>query len=88
MALLDQTATLAALWLTGSKAIVTVQMDTRFLSPVRVGELLEAEGTLRHRSRSTLFLDAGISVGDRLVADASAIMKIVPETGEGGRDDD
>ena len=88
MTLLDQTATLAALWSTGSKTLVTVQMDTRFLSSARVGELLEAEGSLRHRTRSTLFLDVGISVGDRAVADARAIMKIVPATGEGGRGDD
>ena len=88
MTLLDQTATLVALWVTDSKGVVTVQMDTRFLSAARAGELLEAEGRLRHRTRSTLFLDAEISVGDRAIADATVIMKVVPQKGQGVRDDD
>lgn len=79
MTLLDQTATLIAVWLTGEKALMTMQMDTRFLAAAKVGDLIEARANLRHRTRSTLFLDAQLSVGERAVADASLIMKIVQE---------
>ncbi|WP_299695434.1 PaaI family thioesterase [Hydrocarboniphaga sp.] len=80
MTLLDQTATLVAIWLTGEKAVMTVQLDTRFLAPAKVGELIEGEARLRHRTQSMLFLDAALSVDGRPVADASVIMKILPRS--------
>lgn len=80
MTLLDQTATLIALWLTGEKAVLTVQMDTRFLASAKVGDLIEGEARLRHSTRSMLFIDAELSVAGRAVADASLIMKILPQS--------
>lgn len=78
MTLLDQTATLIAVFVTGEKAVMTVQLDTRFLGPAKVGDLIEGTARLRHRTGSMLFLDAELSVDGRPVADASVIMKIVP----------
>jgi uncharacterized protein (TIGR00369 family) len=78
MTLLDQTATLVAVWLTGEKAVVTVQMDTRFLASAKIGDLIEGEARLRHRTKSMLFLDAELSVAGRPLADASVIMKVMP----------
>ena len=75
MTMLDQTATMIALWITGEKAVLTVQMDTRFLAAGRVGDLLEGTATLRHRTGSLLFIDAQLSVDGRAIADASLIMK-------------
>lgn len=75
MTMLDQTATMIALWTTGEKAVLTVQMDTRFLSSARVGDLIEGTATLRHRTGSMLFIDAQLSVDGRAIADASVIMK-------------
>lgn len=77
MTLLDQTATLIAVWLTGEKAVMTLQMDTRFMAPARVGDLIEGRARLRHHARSTLFLDAELSVAGKPVADAAVIMKVV-----------
>lgn len=77
MTLLDQAATLIAMWVTGDKAFMTMQMDTRFLAAAQVGDLIEARASLRHRTRSTLFIDARLNVGGHAVADASLIMKIV-----------
>lgn len=79
MTLLDQTSTLIALWLTGQKSVMTVQMDTRFLAAAKVGDLIEGEARLRHRTGSMLFLDAELSVDGRAVADASVIMKLMPQ---------
>jgi uncharacterized protein (TIGR00369 family) len=78
MTLLDQTATLTAVWLTGEKAMLSVQISTRFLSPAKAGDLIEGVARLRHRTKSTLFLDAELTVAGRPVADASVVMRIVP----------
>lgn len=77
MTLLDQTATLTAVWLTGEKAMLSVQMSTRFLASAKVGDLIEGVARLRHRTQSTLFLDAELTVAGQPVADASVVMKIV-----------
>jgi uncharacterized protein (TIGR00369 family) len=80
MTLLDQIATLAAVWLTGEKAVMTVQMDTRFLAAAKVGDLIEGVAQLRHRTRTMLFLDAQLSVAGQPVTDASVIMKVLPQS--------
>lgn len=77
MAMLDQTATMIAIWITGEKAVLTVQMDTRFLAEARIGDLIEGTATLRHRTGTMLFIDAQLSVDGRAVADASLIMKLL-----------
>lgn len=77
MAMLDQTATMIAIWITGEKAVLTVQMDTRFLAAARIGDLIEGTATLRHRTGTMLFIDAQLSVGGKAVADASLIMKLL-----------
>ena len=38
MTLLDQTATLSAMWLGGEKAMLSVQMNTRFFAAAKVGD--------------------------------------------------
>lgn len=77
MAMLDQTATMIAIWITGEKAVLTVQMDTRFLASARIGDLIEGTATLRHRTGTMLFIDAQLSVDGKAVADASLIMKLL-----------
>lgn len=83
MAMLDQTATMIAIWITGEKAVLTVQMDTRFLAAARIGDLIEGTATLRHRTGTMLFIDAQLSVDGKAVADASLIMKLVAHKREG-----
>ncbi|MDK3016827.1 PaaI family thioesterase [Pseudodonghicola flavimaris] len=74
--LLDQTVAMVA-WHTADRApTVTVQMDTRFVAPAQPGVRLTARARLRHRTGGMMFLDAEISDGARLVALATAVMKI------------
>ncbi len=77
MTLLDQTATLSAMWLSGEKAMLSVQMNTRFFASAKVGDFIEGQASLRSRTRSMLFLDAQLTVDGGAVADASVIMKII-----------
>ncbi|RAI02439.1 PaaI family thioesterase [Acuticoccus sediminis] len=83
MTLLDQTATLEAVWRTRERSIVTISMTTRFLGAGRLGDLLVGEGRLTKVTRSLIFLEAAISAGGEPVADASVIMK---RTGTGGKE--
>lgn len=84
MTLLDLAATLLALWHTKQQGLVTLQMDTRFMSAARTGDFLEATGRMRHRTRSMVFMDAEVLVGDRRIADATVIVKILGPPREPG----
>ncbi|MCA0873051.1 PaaI family thioesterase [Seohaeicola saemankumensis] len=75
---LDQALAITAWNAADRQPTVTLQMDTRFVTAARSGDLLEARAVIRHATRSLLFLDADLVVGDRLVATATAVMKIVP----------
>lgn len=79
MALLDHTMTLVAYALNDKTPALTVQMENRFLNAARPGDLLVGQAVLTHRTGSMLFLDATLHVGDRLIADATAIMKAKPD---------
>ena len=73
---LDQVIALDA-WTAADRApVVTVQIDTRFLSAARQGDFLEAATKIRHRTGSMIFLDADVACGRDLVATATSIMKI------------
>ncbi len=75
--LLDQVIAMEAWKAADRQPTVTVQMDTRFISAAKSGDLIEAHATIRHGSGSMMFVDADLVSGDRLVATATAVMKIV-----------
>jgi len=76
--LLDQALAITAWNAARRQPTVTLQMDTRFLTAARGGDLLLARATLRHATRTLLFVDADVAVNDTPVATATAVMKIVP----------
>lgn len=74
--MLDQAIAMVA-WHAADRApTVTVQMDTRFTGAARPGARLEARAKLRQATGSMMFLDAEVADGARIVALASAVMKI------------
>lgn len=73
--LLDQTIAVEAWNAADRQPTVTVHMDTRFLSPAKVGDFLEARVKIRHTTRTMMFVDAEIGCGSAVVASATAIMK-------------
>ncbi|MGI3166287.1 PaaI family thioesterase [Pseudooceanicola sp. 200-1SW] len=83
-ALLDQALALIAWEAAERQPTVTVQMDTRFLGAARPGDLLIARPRIRQLTRSLIFLDGEITVADRPVADATAVMKIQRRKGTPG----
>lgn len=75
MTLLDHTGAMSAVWYTKARSIITVSLNTRFLGVARVGDLVVGEARLTRDTASLIFLDAQLTTGDRLIADAAIIMK-------------
>lgn len=74
--LLDQVIAITAWKAADRQPTVTVQMDTRFLNAAQVGDFLEIRATIRHTTRSLVFVDADITCGHKIIASGSAVMKI------------
>ena len=74
--LLDQAIAMVAWTAAGRVPTVTVQLDTRFVSAAKPGVELQARANMRHRSTSMMFLDAEILDGNKVIALATAVMKI------------
>lgn len=80
--LLDQAMAVAAWNAADRQPVVTVQMDTRFLGAARAGDFLETRATIRHSTRTMIFVDADVTGTNGPVAAASAVMKISKQTGQ------
>ncbi|KMK68538.1 PaaI family thioesterase [Puniceibacterium sp. IMCC21224] len=80
--LLDQVIAITAWNAVDRQPTVTVQMDTRFLGAAMAGDFLEIRATIRHATRSLVFVDADITCGTKMIASATAVMKISKPTGQ------
>lgn len=80
--LLDQVIAITAWNAADRQPTVTVQMETRFLGVAHAGDFLTIQPSIRQATRSLVFVDANITCDDRLIASASAVMKISKTSGE------
>jgi uncharacterized protein (TIGR00369 family) len=55
----------------------TIQLDVQFIAPVEVGEFVEAYATVVRRTRSLIFMSGELLSGDKTVATASGIWKVI-----------
>lgn len=62
---------------------VTMQLDTHFLAPAKPGDFIEVRGRVAHRTRSTLFLNGSLKVGETDIALATGIWKLATGGGHG-----
>ena len=74
--LLDHALSAIAWEANARKACITVALDAHFLAPARPGEFIEARGRIVRQSSSLVFMQGSLTVQDRIVATASAILKI------------
>ena len=74
--LIDHAVSLQAWSHSGRQPCVTVELTTHFVGAAREGEFLVADAQVTHATRSMLFLRGAISVEDRPVLLAQAIMKV------------
>nr|WP_280842997.1 PaaI family thioesterase [Pararoseomonas baculiformis] len=77
MTLLDNALGLVVWHATGLRPAVTMQLNTQFLSSARPGEFLEARGEVLRVANSVVFVRGILSVGDRKVAAADGVWKVL-----------
>ena len=67
---------------------VTVSLELKFISAVKLGQELFGKTKIQKKTKSMVFLTCELSVADKIVATASGIWKILnknlPGTGPGG----
>ena len=61
----------------GHRPTATVQLNTQFIDTVREGELVEARGEVIRAARSLVFVRCLVTVGDRSVALADGVWKVL-----------
>lgn len=64
----------------GNRKHVTVQFSTTFLSKAAVGDFLECACEIVRATRSMTFIQARLTVGDTIIATATAIFKAMRPT--------
>lgn len=75
-AIVDQAMSLVGWEAAERQPLVTVHMDTTFLSAAKPGDFLEVDAVLQDKKGSLVFMEANVTSGDRLIAKATGIMKI------------
>ena len=67
---------------------VTISLELKFISAVKLGQELFGKTKIQKKTKSMVFLTCKLSVADKIVATASGIWKILnknlPRTGPGG----
>jgi uncharacterized protein (TIGR00369 family) len=79
MTLADQAMAMTARTVTGGKRHATIELNIQFVGAVRLGEFIEAHGEVVRATRSVVFMQAKMFVGERVVATTNGIWKILGE---------
>ena len=79
MSFADQAMGMTGRRATGDKPHATMEINIQFIGAVRIGDFVEAHCVVVRKTRSVLFLESKLKVGDRVVAAASGIWKILGE---------
>ena len=66
----------------GQKPCATVQLNVHFIGAVQLGEFVEMQAEVMKATRSLVFLRGTMRVGDRLVASADGVWKILQWRGD------
>jgi uncharacterized protein (TIGR00369 family) len=61
----------------GRRPCTTVQLSTQFVSPVRLGELVEVRAEVLRATRTVVFVRGVLEVGGRTVVHADGVWKIL-----------
>jgi uncharacterized protein (TIGR00369 family) len=77
MTFADNALAAASMALTGGRKQATIQLDTQFLDGVQAGDFVVAECRVLRQGGSLMFMSASLSVGDRAVAAATGVWKLL-----------
>ena len=85
-AVVDAGAGTAAHRTAGNSACVTISLELKFISAVRLGQELIGTTKIQKKTKSMIFLTCELKASDKIVATASGVWKILklPGAGPGG----
>ena len=62
---------------------VTISLELKFISAVKLGQVLVGKTKIQKKTKSMIFLTCELTVGNKIVATASGVWKILKLTGAG-----
>lgn len=77
MTFADRTCGMTGRFVSGSPSLATVQFDTQFVDAARIGEILLSRPRVIRSTRSLIFLTTELTAGERCVAMASGVFKVM-----------
>ena len=77
MTFADRTCGMTARYVSGKSMLATVQMDTHFVEPGKIGEILVSKPHVVRSTRSLIFITTEVTVDKRCIAMASGVFKIL-----------
>jgi len=82
-ALVDAGAGTAAHRSAGNSPCVTISLELKFISPVKLGQDLLGKTKIQKKTKSMIFLTCELKVENKIVATASGVWKILKLSGAG-----
>jgi acyl-coenzyme A thioesterase PaaI-like protein len=61
----------------GDHPLATIQLDTHFLAPARLGDFVEGHAKVTRRTRAVVFVDGVLTVKGHMVARSHGIWKVL-----------
>jgi acyl-coenzyme A thioesterase PaaI-like protein len=77
MTFADRTCGMTARFISGKPKLATVQFDTHFVEPGKIGEVLVSKPHVVRSTRSLIFITTEVTVDRRCIAMASGVFKIL-----------
>src|SRR3954463_12523714 len=77
MTFADRTSGMTARFVSGKTSLATVQFDTQFVDAAKIGEILISKPRVVRATRSLIFMTTELTAGERCVAMASGVFKIM-----------
>ena len=77
MTFADRTCGITARHVSGKPTMATVQLDTHFVEPGKIGEILVSKPHVVRSTRSLIFITTEVTVDKRCIAMASGVFKIL-----------
>ena len=82
-AVVDAGAGTAAHRAAGNSPCVTISLELKFISPVKLDQVLLGTTKIQKKTKSMVFLTCELSVANKIVATASGVWKILKLSGAG-----
>jgi acyl-coenzyme A thioesterase PaaI-like protein len=77
MTFADRSCGMTGRFVSGSPNLATVQFDTQFVDAAKIGEVLVSRPRVIRSTRNLIFLTTEVSAGERCVAMASGVFKVM-----------